>query len=81
MGKLQINRLDQLDQLLSKFVIFNARKMFCKLRFLTVATICLHHMQIVKLVFSDGLIESLTRRRFCQHGRQPEVNRAVIDGE
>ena len=27
------------------------------------------------------LIESLSRRRFCQHGRQPEVNRAVIDGE
>ena len=26
-------------------------------------------------------IESLSRRRFCQHGRQPEVNRAVIDGE
>ena len=27
------------------------------------------------------IIESLSRRRFCQHGRQPEVNRAVIDGE
>ena len=26
-------------------------------------------------------IESLSRRRFCQHGRQPEVSRAVIDGE
>ena len=26
-------------------------------------------------------LESLSRRRFCQHGRQPEVNRAVIDGE
>ena len=27
------------------------------------------------------LIESLSKRRFCQHGRQPEVNRFVIDGE
>ena len=27
------------------------------------------------------VIESLSRRRFCQHGRQPEVNRAVIDSE
>ena len=26
-------------------------------------------------------IESLSKRRFCQHGRQPEVNRVVIDGE
>ena len=25
--------------------------------------------------------ESLSKRRFCQHGRQPEVNRVVIDGE
>ena len=29
----------------------------------------------------DQILESLSRRRFCQHGRQPEVNRAVIDGE
>ena len=27
------------------------------------------------------ILESLSRRRFCQHGRQPEVNRAVINGE
>ena len=27
------------------------------------------------------ILESLSRRRFCQHGRQPEVNRAIIDGE
>ena len=27
------------------------------------------------------VIESLSKRRFCQHGRQPEVNRVVIDGE
>ena len=26
-------------------------------------------------------IESLSKRRFCQHGRQPEVNRVVTDGE
>ena len=26
-------------------------------------------------------LESLSWRRFCQHRRQPEVNRAVIDGE
>ena len=26
-------------------------------------------------------LESLSRRRFCQRGRQPEVNRAVIDGQ
>ena len=31
--------------------------------------------------FYDVIIESLSRRRFCQHGRQPEVNRAVVDGE
>ena len=30
---------------------------------------------------NDAILESLSRRRFCQHGRQPEVNRAVIDGE
>ena len=28
-----------------------------------------------------SVIESLSKRRFCQHGRQPEVNRVVIDGE
>ena len=27
------------------------------------------------------LLESLSKRRFCPHGRQPEVNRVVIDGE
>ena len=27
------------------------------------------------------VIESLSKRRFSQHGRQPEVNRVVIDGE
>ena len=27
------------------------------------------------------LIESLSKRRFCQHGRQPEVSYVVIDGE
>ena len=27
------------------------------------------------------ILESLSKRRFCQHGRQPEVNRVVIDGE
>ena len=27
------------------------------------------------------LLDSLSKRRFCQHGRQPEVNRVVIDGE
>ena len=26
-------------------------------------------------------LESLSKRRFCQHGRHPEVNRAVVDGE
>ena len=29
----------------------------------------------------NGALESLSTRRFCQHGRQPEVSRAVIDGE
>ena len=29
----------------------------------------------------DAIMESLSKRRFCQHGRLPEVNRAVIDGE
>ena len=28
-----------------------------------------------------GVLESLSKRRFCQHERLPEVNRAVIDGE
>ena len=28
-----------------------------------------------------SLAGRLSRRRFCQHGRLPEVNRAVIDGE
>ena len=40
--------------------------------------------EITFLTSSVGLllsIESLSRRRFCQHGRQPEVNRAVINGE
>ena len=32
-------------------------------------------------VFLYELIESLSKRRFCQHGRQPVVNRVVIDGE
>ena len=38
---------------------------------------------VVKTIFyqKTKLIESLSKRRFCQHGRQPEVNRAVIDGE
>ena len=27
------------------------------------------------------IIESLSKRRFCQHGRQPEVSCVVIDGE
>ena len=26
-------------------------------------------------------LESLSKRRFCQHGRLPEVNCVVIDGE
>ena len=26
------------------------------------------------------ILESLSKRRFCQHGRQPEVNRTVTDG-
>ena len=26
-------------------------------------------------------IESLSKRRFCQHGQQPEVSSVVIDGE
>ena len=29
----------------------------------------------------DFSLESLSKRRFGQHGRQPEVNRAVMDGE
>ncbi len=29
----------------------------------------------------ERLIESLSKRRFWQHGRQPEVNQAVVDGE
>ena len=33
------------------------------------------------LGLSIVVLESLSKRRFCQHGRQPEVNRAVIDGE
>ena len=32
-------------------------------------------------VSDQRTLESLSRRRFCQHGRQPEVNGAVIDGE
>ena len=39
-----------------------------------------HEILTVRHVF-PSIIESLSRRRFCQHGRQPEVNRAVIDGE
>ena len=27
------------------------------------------------------IIESLSKRRICQHGRQPEVNQTVTDGE
>ena len=27
------------------------------------------------------ILESLSKQRFCQHGRQPEVSRVVIDGE
>ena len=27
------------------------------------------------------IVESLSKRRFCQHGRQPEVSCVVIDGE
>ena len=42
-------------------------------------------MRCEKLKIKDDvnhfLLESLSRRRFCQHGRQPEVSRAVIDGE
>ena len=33
------------------------------------------------LVASCVLLESLSKRRFCQHGRQPEVSCVVTDGE
>ena len=36
---------------------------------------------IVTASHAKILLESLSRRRFCQHGRQPEVSRAVIDDE
>ena len=39
------------------------------------------YISTYRLCHRGHLIESLSRRRFCQHGRQPEVNRAVIDGE
>ena len=32
-------------------------------------------------MFTSEVLESLSKRRFCQHGRQPEVNLVVIDGE
>ena len=31
--------------------------------------------------YALAVLESLSKRRFCQHGRQPAVNRVVIDGE
>ena len=30
---------------------------------------------------NDDSLESLSKRRFCQHGRQPEVSCVVIDVE
>ena len=30
---------------------------------------------------SDSVMESLSKQRFCQHGRQPEVSCVVIGGE
>ena len=32
-------------------------------------------------VFKSVILESLSKRRFCQHGRQPEVSCVVTDGE
>ena len=32
-------------------------------------------------VSDANTLESLSKRRFCQHGRQPEVSCVVIDGE
>ena len=28
-----------------------------------------------------SILESLSKRRFCQHGRQREIKRIVIDGK
>ena len=38
-------------------------------------------ISILNYAVREVVIESLSKRRFCQHGRQPEVNRAVMDGE
>ena len=43
--------------------------------------VCFSIVYKMKKIEIKKTIESLSRRRFCQHGRQPEVNRAVIDGE
>ena len=40
----------------------------------------LNHLPFDRLALIPPL-ESLSKRRFCQHGRQPEVTCVVIDGE
>ena len=44
---------------------------------LVLFNVCKLHSSYIR----HEIIESLSKRRFCQHGRQPEVNRVVIDGK
>ena len=39
------------------------------------------HLSTLKMQNVSAVIESLSKRRFCQHGRQPEVSCVVTDGE
>ena len=40
-----------------------------------------NRLTLFPIYLSLFIVESLSKRRFCQHGRQPEVNRVVIDGK
>ena len=42
---------------------------------------CVSVRQIASLVSFSLILVSLSKRRFCQHGRQPKVSCFVIDGE
>ena len=77
------------DHLICWFAVQNyAKRSFSRLKMLVIHVwymifnyIIIRVHSAFSLVASCVLLESLSRRRFCQHGRQPEVNRAVIDGE
>ena len=40
-----------------------------------------NRLTLFPIYLSLFIVKSLSKRRFCQHGRQPEVNRVVMDGE